>query len=90
MPSAPTAPPPTKRYCSMRCVVMRRSLRDERDEVEAEWRIITPIEDAWAQLPPSKFPNYAAGGDGPESADQMIKYDRQRWRPLKRDNGLNL
>ncbi len=66
------------------------TLFTRRDEVEAEWRIITPIEDAWAQLPPPSFPNYAAGGDGPESADQMIKYDRQRWRPLKRDNGLDL
>src|SRR5437879_9704245 len=29
------------------------------DEVEAEWRIITPIEEAWAQLPAPDFPNYA-------------------------------
>jgi glucose-6-phosphate 1-dehydrogenase len=31
------------------------------DEVEAEWRIVTPIENAWHELPPPKFPNYAAG-----------------------------
>jgi glucose-6-phosphate 1-dehydrogenase len=35
-----------------------------RDEVEAEWRIITPIEEAWAQLPTPDFPNYAAGSEG--------------------------
>jgi glucose-6-phosphate 1-dehydrogenase len=35
------------------------------DEVEAEWRIITPIEEAWTQFPPPNFPNYAAGSDGP-------------------------
>jgi glucose-6-phosphate 1-dehydrogenase len=41
------------------------TLFTSRDEVEAEWRIITPIEEAWAKLPPSNFPNYAAGSDGP-------------------------
>lgn len=38
------------------------------DEVEAEWKIITPIEEAWAQMPAPEFPNYAAGSDGPKSA----------------------
>jgi glucose-6-phosphate 1-dehydrogenase len=66
------------------------TLFTRRDEVEAEWQIITPIEEAWAQLPPSRFPNYASGSDGPAEADAMIKYDRHRWRPLKRDNGWNL
>jgi glucose-6-phosphate 1-dehydrogenase len=66
------------------------TLFTRRDETEAEWRIITPIEEAWAQLPPPKLPNYAAGSDGPAEADQMIKYDRHRWRPLNRDNGWNL
>ena len=66
------------------------TLFTRRDEVEAEWRIITPIEEAWAQLPPPQFPNYAAGSEGPADADAMIKYDRNRWRPLKRDNGGSL
>ena len=41
------------------------TLFTSRDEVEAEWRIITPIEEAWTELPPPDFPNYAAGSDGP-------------------------
>ncbi len=41
------------------------TLFTSRDEVEAEWRIITPIEEAWEQLPPPEFPNYAAGTEGP-------------------------
>ena len=65
------------------------TLFTRRDEVEAEWRIITPIEEAWAELPPPQFPNYPAGSEGPEAADHLIKYDRLRWRPLKRD-GSNL
>ena len=61
------------------------TLFTRRDEVEAEWRIITPIEDAWAELPPPQFPNYAAGSEGPAEADQLIKYDQLHWRQLKRD-----
>ena len=52
------------------------------DEVEAEWRIITPIEEAWSQLPPPKFPNYAAGSDGPVEADALIAGDHRAWRRL--------
>jgi glucose-6-phosphate 1-dehydrogenase len=53
-----------------------------RDEVEAEWRIITPIEEAWAKLPAPVFPNYAAGSDGPAEADALIGADRRAWRKL--------
>lgn len=52
------------------------------DEVEAEWRIITPIEEAWAQLPSPDFPNYAAGGNGPESAQALMGQDHHRWHTL--------
>jgi glucose-6-phosphate 1-dehydrogenase len=37
------------------------TLFTRRDEVEAEWRIITPIEEAWARLPAPDFPHYATG-----------------------------
>ena len=63
------------------------TLFTRRDEVEAEWRIITPIEDAWSEMPPPQFPNYAAGSEGPTNADSMIKFDRHRWRPLQHTNG---
>ncbi len=52
------------------------------DEVESEWRIITPIENAWAELPPPPFPNYAAGSDGPEAAEAMITGDHRRWNAI--------
>ena len=48
------------------------TLFTRRDEVEAEWRIITPIEEAWAKLPAPTFPNYAAGSNGPAAADALI------------------
>jgi glucose-6-phosphate 1-dehydrogenase len=58
------------------------TLFTRRDEVEAEWRIITPIEEAWRELPPPKFPNYPAGSEGPEEADKLIRFDQQKWRSL--------
>jgi glucose-6-phosphate 1-dehydrogenase len=51
------------------------TLFNRRDEVEAQWRIITPIEEAWPQQPLSHFPNYAAGSEGPAlrpTAEYMI------------------
>jgi glucose-6-phosphate 1-dehydrogenase len=52
------------------------------DEVEAEWRIITPIEEAWAQLPAPAFPNYAAGSEGPVEAEALIAGDHRGWNRL--------
>lgn len=54
------------------------------DEVEAEWRIITPIEEAWAQLPQPSFPNYAAGSEGPVEAEALIAGDLRAWRKLEK------
>ena len=53
---------------------MQRYLR--RDEVEAEWRITTPIEEAWAHLPAPDFPNYAAGSEGPDSWNELLEIRR--------------
>jgi glucose-6-phosphate 1-dehydrogenase len=38
-----------------------------------ESRIITPIEEAWANLPVPDFPNYAAGSEGPTSWHDLLK-----------------
>ena len=58
------------------------TLFTRRDEVEAEWKIITPIEDAWKQMPTPAFPNYAAGSEGPAEADALIVGDHRAWRKL--------
>ena len=49
------------------------TLFTRRDEVEAAWRIVTPIGEAWAQLPPPRFPNYAAGSDGPAEVQALMR-----------------
>src|SRR5918998_5700882 len=47
------------------------------DEVEAQWRIIDPIEQAWAQDHAAP-PTYEAGTQGPAEADALIGGGR-RW-----------
>jgi glucose-6-phosphate 1-dehydrogenase len=53
-----------------------------RDEVEAQWRLITPIEEAWANQQPPEFPNYAAGSEGPREADELLARNGHGWRSL--------
>jgi glucose-6-phosphate 1-dehydrogenase len=62
------------------------TLFTRRDEVESEWKIITPIEQAWAQLPPPVFPNYAAGSAGPEEAEKLLKDSGHRWMSMLKAN----
>jgi glucose-6-phosphate 1-dehydrogenase len=52
------------------------------DEVEAAWSIVTPIINAWAEMPAPQFPNYAAGSWGPEAADEPLGRDGRRWRRI--------
>jgi glucose-6-phosphate 1-dehydrogenase len=49
------------------------------DLVDAAWRIATPILDVWSSEPPRDFPNYAAGSDGPQAADELLRRDGRRW-----------
>ena len=50
------------------------------DNVEAAWRIVTPILDVWKALPPRSFPNYAAGTWGPVEAEALLGGPHRRWR----------
>jgi len=49
-----------------------------RDEVEAAWRFIDPIREAWAQLREPPRP-YAAGAWGPAAAIALIERDGRTW-----------
>jgi glucose-6-phosphate 1-dehydrogenase len=57
------------------------SLFQRADFVEAGWRIVQPILDAWQADTPD-FPNYAAGSEGPEAADALLARDGREWRKL--------
>ena len=52
------------------------------DEVEHAWEVLTPLLEAWERVPPTDFPNYAAGTFGPEAADKFVEKDLRRWRTL--------
>jgi glucose-6-phosphate 1-dehydrogenase len=52
------------------------------DEVEAQWRLISPIEETWANLHTPELTQYAAGTDGPAAANQMLERNGHHWRRL--------
>ena len=51
------------------------------DEAEEQWRLITPIEEAWSNQR-HELPIYAAGTDGPAEADELPARNGHRWRRL--------
>jgi glucose-6-phosphate 1-dehydrogenase len=53
------------------------------DEAEAQWHLITPIEEAWASQGEPKLATYEAGSDGPTEADDMMARNGHRWRRLE-------
>jgi glucose-6-phosphate 1-dehydrogenase len=52
------------------------------DEVEAQWRLITPIEEAWSNQKLKELPTYPAGSDGPSEADDLTIGNGHKWRLL--------
>ena len=59
-----------------------QSLFTRADEVEEAWGIVTPIIDAWVDMPQPTFPDYDAGSWGPPDADTLIARDGRRWRRI--------
>lgn len=58
------------------------TLFTRRDEVEAEWSIVTPVLEAWQEGAPPDFPNYEAGTWGPAEAAEMMARDGRAWRQV--------
>ncbi|HUR38263.1 MAG TPA: glucose-6-phosphate dehydrogenase, partial [Planctomycetota bacterium] len=52
-----------------------------RDGDEQAWAIVTPILEAWAEGK-TPLPEYPIGSAGPKEADQLLKREGRRWRPL--------
>jgi glucose-6-phosphate 1-dehydrogenase len=50
------------------------------DEVEAEWRIVQPILDAWQSGPGPSV--YEAGSQGPSEADELLAVRGRSWRQV--------
>lgn len=49
------------------------------DQVEAGWKVVMPIIEAWEARPPVDFPNYAPDSWGPEDAEALIARDGHNW-----------
>jgi glucose-6-phosphate 1-dehydrogenase len=64
------------------CLIGDATLFQRADTVEAAWRAVQPVLDAWAARPASDFPNYAAGSVGPEAADRLLARDGYGWQPI--------
>lgn len=50
------------------------------DSVEAAWKFVDPILDAWENDPDVPIYGYPAGTWGPENADELIEGDNMIWR----------
>jgi glucose-6-phosphate 1-dehydrogenase len=59
------------------------------DEVEAQWRLITPIEEEWSSQGSPALAEYAAGSDGPSAADELLARNGHRWRRLHESVGCD-
>lgn len=49
------------------------------DGVDAQWTVVDPINQRWENSPPTGFPNYPAGGWGPEESDLLLKQENRKW-----------
>ena len=52
------------------------------DFIEAAWRILQPILDAWRGRPGEGLAGYPAGSWGPEVAERLLGHDERRWCPM--------
>jgi glucose-6-phosphate 1-dehydrogenase len=52
------------------------------DNIETGWGEVEPILERWGAHRPKNFPNYAAGSEGPKSADELLARDGRAWRKI--------
>ena len=67
------------------CMTGDASLFQRADSIEAGWRVVQPILDAWKADGRADLPIYPAGSSGPEEANQLLRRDGRRWRAISTD-----
>jgi glucose-6-phosphate 1-dehydrogenase len=64
------------------CMVGDAILFQRADGIEAGWRAVQPFLDAWHDAGSDGLAVYKAGSEGPVEADQLLRRDGRRWRPI--------
>jgi glucose-6-phosphate 1-dehydrogenase len=64
------------------CMIGDAILYPRADGIEAGWRVVQPILDAWREAGGKGLAKYPAGSDGPPEADWLLAADGRRWRPI--------
>jgi glucose-6-phosphate 1-dehydrogenase len=52
------------------------------DNIEAGWRVVQSVLDAWAEDGATGLPIYPAGSSGPAEADALLERDHRHWRVI--------
>lgn len=74
------APPEAYERLICDCILGDSTLFAREDEVQASWKLWTPILSHWKNTPAKGFPNYQSGSWGPKEADEMIAQEGRKWR----------
>ncbi|HJS24528.1 MAG TPA: glucose-6-phosphate dehydrogenase [Pyrinomonadaceae bacterium] len=59
------------------------------DEAEHQWRLITPIEEAWANYDLPSVATYEAGSEGPAEVEELLSRNGHYWRSLTDKHGCD-
>jgi glucose-6-phosphate 1-dehydrogenase len=65
------------------CLIGDATLFQRADTVEAAWCAVQGLLESWARDPATDFPNYAAGGAGPDAANRLLARDGRAWLPIR-------
>ncbi len=63
------------------CMIGDATLFQRADNIEAGWRAVQPILDAW-KAGACDLAAYPAGGEGPQAADDLLARDGHAWRSI--------
>jgi glucose-6-phosphate 1-dehydrogenase len=73
-------PPEAYERLILDCMLGDATLFTRGDEVEASWRWVSRIHQAWAAQAAKQIPTYEAGTWGPKEADALLERDGRAWR----------
>ncbi len=64
------------------CMISDPMLFQRAIDIEAGWRVVDPILQAWREAGGRDLYTYPAGSDGPNAADTLLSRTGQQWRPI--------